>query len=136
MSGFERKLELISKFEESAKLEGFLNSLQQALNFDDELYAKLMLVVSEAVTNAIMHGNKEDKSKKVFITAQSDSEELTFIVKDEGEGFDPDSLPDPLNEENLLKTSGRGVFLMEEYADQVSFSDNGSTLTLKFNLTS
>jgi len=136
MSGFERKLELISKFEESAKLEGFLNSLQQALNFNDELYAKLMLVVSEAVTNAIMHGNKEDKSKKVFITAQSDSEELTFIVKDEGEGFDPDSLPDPLNEENLLKTSGRGVFLMEEYADQVSFSDNGSTLTLKFNLTS
>jgi len=136
MSGFERKLELISKFEESAKLEGFLNSLQQALNFNDELYAKLMLVVSEAVTNAIMHGNKEDKSKKVFITAQSDSEELTFIVKDEGEGFDPDSLPDPLDEENLLKTSGRGVFLMEEYADQVSFSNNGSTLTLKFNLSS
>jgi len=136
MAEIEKKLELISKFEESAKLEGFLNSLQQALNFDDELYAKLMLVVSEAVTNAIMHGNKEDESKKVFITAQSDSEELTFIVKDEGEGFDPDSLPDPLDEENLLKTSGRGVFLMEEYADQVSFSNNGSTLTLKFNLSS
>jgi len=136
MAEIEKKLELISKFEESAKLEGFLNSLQQALNFDDELYAKLMLVVSEAVTNAIMHGNKEDESKKVFITAQSDSEELTFIVKDEGEGFDPDSLPDPLDEENLLKTSGRGVFLMEEYAEQVSFSNNGSTLTLKFNLSS
>lgn len=136
MSEIEKKLELVSKFEESAKLEGFLNSLQQAINFDDELYAKLMLVISEAVTNAIMHGNKENESKKVYVTARSDSEELTFIVKDEGEGFDPESLPDPLEEENLLKTSGRGVFLMEEYADEVNFSDNGSTLTLKFSLTS
>jgi len=120
MAEIEKKLELISKFEESAKLEGFLNSLQQALNFDDELYAKLMLVVSEAVTNAIMHGNKEDESKKVFITAQSDSEELTFIVKDEGEGFDPDSLPDPLDEENLLAAEFRIGFGVKQTVGETS----------------
>lgn len=108
--------------------------LQRELHFDDELYAKLMLTVSEAATNGIVHGNKLDETKKVHLEAFSDGIQLVIKTTDEGEGFDPDEIPDPLAEENLLKASGRGVFLMEEYADKVEYSDNHSTLTLYFTL--
>lgn len=123
-----------SKFEEIEKLEGFLNTLQTDLSFDDEAYAKMMLVVSEAVTNGIMHGNQQDASKKVTMNVISSGGKITFTVTDEGDGFDPTSLPNPLEEENLLLASGRGVFLMEEYADEAVYSNNGSTLTLSFSI--
>ena len=125
-----------STFEEVERLEGFLNQLQKDLNFNDELYAKLMLVVSEAITNGIVHGNNQDESKKVYLDVSADSSKLQFTIKDEGDGFEPDDVPDPLAEESLLKASGRGVFLMEEFADQVEYSDNGTTLKLEFSLAS
>ncbi len=117
------------------QLEGFLNQLQEAASFNDELYAKLMLVLSEAVTNGMLHGNKLDKSKKVVTEAAVEPEsKITITVTDEGEGFVPDEVPDPLAEENLLKTSGRGVYLMKEYADEVEYNDKGNQLKLVFNL--
>ncbi|RNC84684.1 MAG: ATP-binding protein [Balneola sp.] len=130
------KIELIlkSEYEELDKLEGFLNELQEKLGFDDELYAKLMLTVSEAATNGVVHGNQLDPTKKVILTAQSDGKSLTITSKDEGPGFNPDDIADPLAEENLLNTSGRGVFLMNEYAEEVAYQDNGTKLVLKFNL--
>jgi serine/threonine-protein kinase RsbW len=94
-----------------------------------------MLAVSEAATNAILHGNKLEASKKVSLEAfQSEENRLIFEVKDEGNGFDPQTLPDPLDDNNLLKTSGRGVFLMKEYADEVQYAENGTKLILRFNL--
>ena len=131
---FEKKIIFESSFEEVERLEGILNELQTNLQFDDEMYAKLMLVVSEAVTNGIMHGNKQDASKKVFMDVISNSKTLTFVIKDEGEGFEKQDIPNPLEEENLFNTSGRGVFLMEEYADKVDYSDNGTKLTLQFSI--
>lgn len=128
------KLTLRSEYEEVEKLEGLLNKLQKELGFDDELYARLMLAVSEAATNAIVHGNKLDGSRKAVIEAYHDGTKLTFVTTDEGEGFEPDALPDPIAEENLFNTSGRGVFLMKEYADEVLFEDNGRKLTLSFDL--
>lgn len=129
-----QSLTLKSKYEEVEKVEGLLNALQQELGFNDELYARLMLAVSEAATNAIVHGNKLDASKTVEINAYQDGAKLVVITKDEGKGFDPDEIPNPLAEENLMKPSGRGVFLMEEYADEVAYSEGGRTLTLGFNL--
>ncbi|HET8865179.1 MAG TPA: ATP-binding protein [Gracilimonas sp.] len=127
-------LTLRSSYEEIEKVEGLLNDLQSELGFNDEFYARLMLAVSEAATNGIVHGNQLDESKSLEITAFQDGNLLIFETRDEGEGFDPDTLPDPLAEENLLKTSGRGVFLMEEYADRVEYSEGGTRLTLTFNL--
>lgn len=125
-----------STYEEVSKVENFLNTLQDDLGFDDELYAKLMLTVSEAVTNGIVHGNDLDESKIVNLKAflSESGSQLIFVTKDEGEGFDPDALPDPLAKENLLKASGRGVFLMEEYADEVNYSEGGTKLTITFIL--
>ncbi len=128
------KLELISTYEELERVEGLLNDLQLALGFDDEFYARLMLTVSEAATNAVVHGNDLDASKKATIIAEVSDSELIFTTTDEGEGFVPDDVPNPLDEENLLKPSGRGVFLMQEYADGVEYQNEGRTLILKFNL--
>lgn len=130
---YTQSIEFKSTFEEVEKLEAFLNNLQKELDFDNEYYAKLMLVVSEAVTNSIMHGNKQDASKKVFVEAVANGAGISFTIQDEGDGFEPEDLPDPLAQENLLKTGGRGVFLMNEYADEVEYSDKGNTLKLRFD---
>ncbi len=128
------ELEIRSTYKELDKLEGFLNSLQENLKFDDEFYAKLMLTVSEAATNGVVHGNELNPDKKVFLKAESKNRGLVISIQDEGDGFDPENIPDPLAEENLLNTSGRGVFLMEEYAKSVEYQDKGRRLILSFDL--
>lgn len=131
---YKKELVLKSTYEELDKLEGFLNDLQTDLQFDDEFYARLMLTVSEAATNGVVHGNELDESKKVTLMAEHDGSTLVITTQDEGAGFDPQEVDDPLAEENILKTSGRGVFLMEEYADGVEYQDSGRRLILNFDL--
>ena len=131
---FSKELMLASSYAELERVEGLLNQLQQALGFDDDFYARLMLSVSEAATNAIVHGNKLDLSKKVMIQAKANTAILTFTITDEGNGFDPEDIANPVDEENLLNTSGRGVFLMREYTDEIEFQDDGRKLILTFNL--
>ncbi|HAW78681.1 MAG TPA: ATP-binding protein, partial [Balneola sp.] len=108
---YKKELVLKSTYEELDKLEGFLNELQTELEFDDEFYARLMLTVSEAATNGVVHGNELDESKKVTLLAEYNNSTLVITTQDEGAGFDPDKVKDPLAEENILNTSGRGVFL-------------------------
>ncbi len=129
-----KELVLKSTYEELEKVEHLLNELQSEIGFNDEFYARLMLTVSEAATNGVVHGNQLDESKKVHIVAESNGTTLTISTKDEGDGFDPEEVEDPLAEENLLKPSGRGVFLMGEYADEVTYEDDGTKLILKFKL--
>ncbi len=126
--------ELSSTYEELERVEHLLNELQEKLGFDDDFYARLMLTVSEAATNAVVHGNELDASKKATIVAEADNEVLTITTTDEGSGFVPEEVPNPLDEENLLKASGRGVFLMQEYADETEYQNDGRTLVLKFKL--
>ena len=129
-----KELVLKSEFEEAERVEGLLLELQNEIGFSDEFYARLMLTVTEAATNAIMHGNKLDATKKATVTAEYDGSTLVFTTKDEGDGFKPEEVPNPLAEENLLKPSGRGVFLMKEYADLVEYQDEGRTLILSFKI--
>lgn len=77
------------------------------------------LAVRELVANAILHGNRCDMSKKVQLTAELTDTGLMVCIKDEGEGFDPDSLPDPLVPDNLLNETGRGFFLVKTCMDDV-----------------
>lgn len=131
---YSNELALPSSFDQIDRLEPFLKKIQQRVGFSDDQFSRIRLSVNEAVTNAIIHGNKEDTSKKVHITAELQEGALKVSVKDEGSGFDPSSLPDPLQNKNLLKESGRGIFLIKQYADQTDFSDNGTKLTMQFNL--
>lgn len=131
-----KKLVLDSKFEEMERLEPFIDELKEWARFNNEDSSRIMLTLSEAVNNAIVHGNQEDPEKKVEIVSHLDAKNgiLTISVEDEGDGFDPDDIPDPLKEENLLNEGGRGVYLIEQYADDLQFSKGGTKATITFQL--
>lgn len=131
-----KKLVLNSRFEELERLEPFIDELKQWANFDDEDSSRIMLTLSEAVNNAIIHGNKQESDKKVVVLSTFDSEnrKLTISVEDEGEGFDPNKLPDPLKEENLLNEGGRGVYLIKQYADDLQFTNGGTKAKITYQL--
>ncbi len=129
-----RELSLPSKLDSLSRVEQFALELKRLAQLSDERYNDVMLILTEAVTNAIIHGNKQDPSKKVLITVKLDNQILTIIVKDEGSGFDPEKVPNPLKEENLLKTGGRGIYLINQYADYVHYSEKGNQVTIIFEL--
>lgn len=129
-----KKLKLSSTFEEMERLEPFVYELQKWADFKDSDFDRIMLALSEAVNNAIIHGNQQNPEKKVNINTKLDDSTLVVSVQDEGEGFDPYSIPDPLKEENLLNEGGRGVYLIKQYADEVRFSEGGTKITITFHL--
>jgi serine/threonine-protein kinase RsbW len=101
--------------------------------FDDEQGYWPVLAVREAVMNAVLHGNKERDDRSVRVHYSLTSEQIRIDVTDEGEGFDPGDLNDPLSAENLLREGGRGVYLMRQFMDEVNFSfpeAGGTTISL------
>ncbi|MCX7767466.1 MAG: ATP-binding protein [Flavobacteriales bacterium] len=102
---------------------------------DEDLYSKALIALTEALNNAILHGNKSDMRKIIRVSYSECSKYFTFKVSDEGEGFDYTSLPNPIDPDNLLKINGRGIFIMKNLADEVQFEDKGRTVVLKFSKT-
>ncbi|HEY0078824.1 MAG TPA: ATP-binding protein [Pyrinomonadaceae bacterium] len=92
--------------------------------------SNLFVALDEAFVNAVKHGNKNDPSKLVRITADLSAREARFTIEDEGEGFDVSEIPDPLDPENLFKTSGRGVLLIYNIMDKVEYNERGNRLTM------
>ncbi len=92
--------------------------------------SNLYVALDEAFVNAVKHGNKFNAQKLVRITAEISNQEASFTVEDEGEGFDVNSIPDPLDPENLFKTSGRGVLFIYNIMDEVKYNDRGNRLTM------
>ncbi|MCH7773881.1 MAG: ATP-binding protein [Bacteroidetes bacterium] len=103
-------------------VEEFVNYFCKDVNLPDEKLANVLLAVTEATTNAIIHANKCDTNKKVTIDASVENSKLIIKIKDEGEGFDPGNIPDPTDPENLLKDSGRGIYLMRVYMDDLQYN--------------
>ncbi len=89
--------------------------------FDEDTASNISMVTREAAVNAVLHGNKKDPAKHVTATFEITPEDLRISIADEGPGLDPDAIPDPLAPENVLRPSGRGVFLMRAYMDEVHF---------------
>lgn len=100
--------------------------------FDEDTASQIAMVSREAAVNAVLHGNQKDSAKKVRATFFLSPETLSIQVADEGPGFDPSAIPDPLSPEGLLKPSGRGVFLMRAIMDEVHFRQlsPGAEITL------
>ncbi len=117
-------------------VESFIDNARDRFNLNDDIYGNIMVAVTEAVNNAIIHGNGKDKDKEVDLSLEVGKKELYFTIKDQGKGFDPDSLPDPTAPENLLSIGGRGIFLVKNLADKVDFLDNGTTVKMTFNVNS
>jgi serine/threonine-protein kinase RsbW len=92
--------------------------------------SNLFVALDEAFVNAVKHGNKFDVTKLVRIIAEVSRQEARFTIEDEGEGFDVNSIPDPLDPENLFKTSGRGVLFIYNIMDEVKYNDRGNRLTM------
>ena len=117
-----------------AELESYVKDLFSNHKLNPELYPNILISLTEAVNNAIKHGNRYDRSKMVSVRALRKSGYLKCLISDEGKGFDYDNLPDPTAPENVEKIGGRGVFLMTQLSDRVEFRNNGSTVELVFDL--
>lgn len=115
-------------------VESFIDSSREDLQITDDLYGNILIALTEAVNNAIQHGNRNDKDKLVRLTCKPGESELAFVVEDQGPGFDYNDLPDPTSGENLLKPDGRGIFLMKELSDVLRFEENGKKVEMVFYL--
>ena len=125
-------IQVPSMTENIRMIESFIDNAKDKFHLDDDIYGNIMIAVTEAVNNAIKHGNNNNKSKNVHLSLSLQDSLLKFTVKDEGSGFNYDNLPDPTAPENLEKPGGRGIFLMKHLSDEVEFKDNGRVVELSF----
>lgn len=128
------KLNIKSETKNITQVEHLIDDIIEKNNISSEVYGKALLAVIECVNNSIVHGNNSDPTKEVSIKYFLDATTLKFIITDEGDGFDFHSLPDPTLPENILKVSGRGIFLMKNLTDSLEFNDKGNEITLIFKL--
>jgi serine/threonine-protein kinase RsbW len=96
----------------------------------EEVLFAVDMAIREAVTNAVVHGNKQDESKKVMVSLSRSPNTLEIVVRDQGHGFDPEGVADPTDPQNLLKASGRGILFMRTFMDEVEWleHDEGGTV--------
>jgi serine/threonine-protein kinase RsbW len=129
------KIQVPSLVENIRVVESFIDNSKETFHIEDDIYGNIMVAVTEAVNNAIRHGNKFDKDKNVYLSLYVNNDRVKFEVEDEGEGFDFDNLLDPTAPENLENPGGRGIFLIRHLADEVEFNKEGRNVQLTFLLT-
>ncbi|NOY06251.1 MAG: ATP-binding protein [Chlorobi bacterium] len=103
------------------ELEPFLERIRTEFEFDEDMYSRSLIALTEAVNNAIIHGNKDDPDKLVYVRCRCSPDRIEYVVRDSGKGFDPENLSDPTREENLLREGGRGVYIIKTVADEYEF---------------
>jgi serine/threonine-protein kinase RsbW len=127
-------LKFAASSENMAIVEKLVDEICAEYKVNEDNYGNILVALTEAVNNAIHHGNKGNPEKMVHLTFEANGNSLCFTVRDEGPGFDYDSLPDPTDPENLEKPNGRGVFLMKHLADHIEFKENGSLVSIHFRM--
>ncbi|MEZ4937733.1 MAG: ATP-binding protein [Crocinitomicaceae bacterium] len=130
----EERVTISSSTAEIAKVESLIDKVCESNNFSEDHYGNVLIAVTEAVNNAIEHGNLNVEEKIVTVECMLSNKVLKFAIKDEGNGFDFNNLPDPTDPENIEKPNGRGIFLMKNLADKVEYFDNGSKVEIEFSL--
>jgi len=117
-------------------VEEFIENTCEDCNIQADVFGNILVSVTEAVNNAIIHGNNSDENLDVFLEYKLDKElnKISFIISDEGDGFDYNNLPDPTAPENITMIGGRGVFLIKQLADWVIFNDAGNIIELQFKI--
>lgn len=126
------KISIPSLIENIKIIESFIDNARDKFAINEDIYGNIMISVTECVTNAIVHGNSLDGAKKVDLELHLDDNQVQFVIKDEGSGFDYAHLEDPTAPENLEKTGGRGIFIMKHLSDEVKFEDMGRKTILTF----
>jgi len=126
----ESSLESVNRAEEVA------TEFAAKIGFDEETITRISMAVREAAVNAVLHGNHYDPSKKMIVQLENTGKSLVITVSDQGQGLDPGKIPDPLAPENLLKQSGRGIFLIRAFMDDVHIRnlEPGTEITMIKNV--
>jgi len=124
------KLEFNSKTAYIDLAQSVGEKLFETLDFHQVQIYWMSIALREAVNNAIKHGNKENTNKRVFIDFHVFNDKLQILIKDEGTGFDISTIPDPTEEENILKPSGRGLFFIRSFMDEINIMESGGKGTL------
>jgi serine/threonine-protein kinase RsbW len=123
---------LESSLDSVNRVEATAEEMARKAGLEDEEVYRVAMAVREAAVNAVLHGNAYDPSKQVTAVFEQTSDSLVIKIADQGKGLNPDTLPDPLAPENLLRGSGRGIFLIRSFMDEVHFRElqPGTELTL------
>jgi serine/threonine-protein kinase RsbW len=118
--------------ESVGEVEAAADKLAGEAGLDEDERFHVAMAVREAAVNAVLHGNEYDPAKKITASLENTGKDLIFTISDQGKGVDPDKLPDPLAPENLLRGTGRGIFLIRSFMDEVHFRQlqPGTELTL------
>ena len=121
-----------STLESVNKAEEMVGQMAVLAGFDEDVRDGITMAVREAMINAVLHGNAYDPAKRVNLTVEQNRHELIITIGDEGKGLEPEEIPDPLAPENLMKQSGRGIFLIRAFMDEVRFRklEPGTEITL------
>ncbi len=130
----DQSVKFASNYENLSVAEKLINDISEFYKLPEDYYGNILVAVTEAVNNAIQHGNKSNPDKSIELTFKKEDDTLHFIVKDEGDGFDYENVPDPTDPANIEKINGRGVFLMKHLADNIEFLDNGKAVQLDFQI--
>jgi len=131
------EITITSRFENIELVQVIAEHICESAGLDDDGSHWVGMAVREGVANAIKHGNRLDERKRVFATFEVVNSHLAIRIRDEGDGFDPEQVADPLNPQNLMKTSGRGIFYMKTFMDQIDFTflaDKGTELRMTKDL--
>ncbi|MBK9190603.1 MAG: ATP-binding protein [Crocinitomicaceae bacterium] len=125
-------IEIASKLDRIPEVEALIDRVSEEMGLNEDHYGNVLIAVTEAVNNAIIHGNKYSDEKKVKVIVEKIPEGVVFVISDEGDCFDYTNLPDPTAPENLEKPDGRGIFLMKNLSDGVAFDSNGTKVSITF----
>lgn len=133
MPDTEKVLTFSSTTANIALVENLVDELCEQHSIKEDFYGNILIALTEAVNNAIVHGNKLEEEKQVRLSVAHEGQVLKFTIQDEGPGFDYNNLPDPTAPENIEKPNGRGVFLMKNLADRCEFLEDGTIVSLEFD---
>ena len=129
-----KSIQLDSTQESINKVTAYIDEIYSTQNdMLDESYGNIIIALTEAVNNAISHGNKNIPEKKVIVSYIKNKDNISFTVEDEGNGFDFTDIPDPTDPKNIEMLNGRGIFLMKNLADEIEFHNEGKKVELIFN---
>lgn len=134
MSDLHTNLTLPSDPNNLSKVEPFVHEVAERYGLSPDIHGNILVSLTEAVTNAMLHGNSSDRSKTVNISLRRQKDALSIRVSDEGPGFNPCHVPDPTSADCLEKCGGRGLFLMRHLSDECRFTRGGSTVEMRFKL--
>lgn len=127
------KLSVPSKLSSLSIVESLIDRVCGSLGVHEDAYGNILIAVTEAVNNAVIHGNQYNAQAEIDVEVIDIDDRLCFSIKDKGNGFDFDNLPDPTAPENIEKENGRGIFLIRNLSDELVFDDGGRVVNIFFD---